>query len=99
MHRQPSDPKGVKLAEKYLCKGIWEDTLLNWIKGTEEMLKDYGEGFCDFKAEKSQLKQSASSNTLDTMMNKGIFRKVFQLVTDSMILIPLCPVTVLSLGT
>ncbi len=84
---KPSDAKSVEVVEKYLCEGIWEKYLLNWIKGMEEMLRNHGEGFCDFKTEKTKLKRSAASSTSKTMMNKGIFCEVYRLVIGSMILI------------
>ncbi len=75
----------MEVAEKFLCQGVWEWHLLNWIKGTEEGLKSYGEGSYDFKGEKARAKQSGSPSK--STMNKGIFHEVFRLVTDSISLI------------
>ncbi len=84
---QPSDADSVKVAEKFLCQGVWEQHLLNWIKGTEEMLRSYGEGSYDFKGEKARAKQSAGFSASKLTANKGIFCGVFWLGTDSIRLI------------
>ncbi len=75
----------MEVAENFLCHGVWEWHLLNWIKGTEELLKSYSEGSSDFKGEKARAKQSGGASK--STVNKGIFREVFRLVTDSISLI------------
>ncbi len=77
----------MEVAEKFICHGVWEQHLFNWMKGMEELLKNYGEGLYDFKGEKGKAKQSASSAGSKSTVNKGIFREVFRLVTDSISLI------------
>ncbi len=36
---QLSNAESVEVAEKFLHQGIWEQHLLNWMKGMEELLK------------------------------------------------------------
>ncbi len=39
----------MEVAEKFSSHGVWDQHVLNWIKGTEEMLKNYGDSSYDFK--------------------------------------------------
>ncbi len=85
LESRPSNAELVEVAEKFLDHGVWEQHLLNWIKGMEEVLKNYGEGSYDFKGEKARAKQS--DGLLKSMVNKGIFCVVFRLVNHLVSLI------------
>ncbi len=63
----------MEVAEKFLSHGVWEKHLLNWIKGMEELLRNYGEGSYDFRGEKAGTKQSAGFSASKLTANKGIF--------------------------